>query len=272
MLLFAQIAFLGAVTVCAIVLLTIGCLGTAPLSRLRASPRALLVSRVRAIAPYAAFAVVVFGANNAFRWTIRDVAADSGIRATALIYAIEGDLVAWIQDALPELSMYVFAVVYVIGYPIVVLFPIVGYFLASVGHLKTLLVAYTLNSAIGTVMYASVHAYGPRNHRPELVDRVLLEIYPDITTLTSQVNAETNVFPSLHVSMSVTALLLAIETREPYPRWTAVAAVLTGTIALATMALGIHWAVDVVGGIALAVGSVAIARVGVAAVERRRAH
>ena len=93
-------------------------------------------------------------------------------------------------------------------------------------------------------MYASVYAYGPRNHTPELVDSVLLEIYPDITTLTSQVDTETNVFRSLHVSMSVTALLLAIETREPYPRWTAVAAVLTGTIALATMALGIHWAVE----------------------------
>ncbi len=121
-------------------------------------------------------------------------------------------------------------------------------------------------------MYASVYAYGPRNHTPELVDSVLLEIYPDITTLTSQVDTETNVFRSLHVSMSVTALLLAIETREPYPRWTAVAAVLTGTIALATMALGIHWAVDVVGGVALAIGSVAVARVGLTAVERWRSH
>jgi hypothetical protein len=59
--------------------------------------------------------------------------------------------------------------------------------------------------------------------------------------------------------------------REPYPRWTAIEAALTGTIALATKALGIHWTVDLIGGVA-PIGSVAVALFSLTALERRRLH
>ena len=67
-------------------------------------------------------------------------------------------------------------------------------------------------------------------------------------------------FPSLHTSMSVTAALLAWTTREQYPLWPPVAAVLAVSVCLSTMYLGIHWATDVVFGIALGWVSVRIGR------------
>ena len=68
---------------------------------------------------------------------------------------------------------------------------------------------------------------------------------------TVHINSNTNVFPSLHASLSITVLLLAWTTRAEFPRWVVLAAVLAGSVVLSTMALGIHWATDVVAGIAL---------------------
>jgi len=67
------------------------------------------------------------------------------------------------------------------------------------------------------------------------------------------------VFPSLHTALSVTVLLVAVSTHDEFPRWTPIAAVLAGSIVVATMFLGIHWVVDVVAGGLLAAGSVAVA-------------
>jgi membrane-associated phospholipid phosphatase len=67
------------------------------------------------------------------------------------------------------------------------------------------------------------------------------------------------IFPSLHASLSTTVAILAWESRAVYPRWVVVALPLAAGVGFATMYLGIHWALDVVGGICLGVVSVTIA-------------
>lgn len=91
------------------------------------------------------------------------------------------------------------------------------------------------------------------------VDPLLLDRFRGVTRLTARVNVETNVFPPLHTALSVTVLLTAVSTHEQFPRWTPIAAFLTGSIVLAMMFLGIHWGTDVVAGPLLAGGSVAVA-------------
>ena len=125
--------------------------------------------------------------------------------------------------------------------------------------LRRLLVAYALNYGTGLALYTLVFAHGPRNVMPDMVRPLLFATRPDVMALTSEVNVKSNVFPSLHTSLSVTVGTFAVLTRDEYPLWTAVAVPLSLSVVVATMYLGIHWLTDVVAGFALAFGSVALA-------------
>ncbi|MEF8916053.1 phosphatase PAP2 family protein, partial [Natronomonas sp.] len=82
--------------------------------------------------------------------------------------------------------------------------------------------------------------------------------YSQYQFITAEVNDQTNVFPSLHTSMAITAAHLAWLSREEYPMWVPVSAVLAVSVLIATMYLGIHWATDVIFGIMLGYLSVRI--------------
>ncbi|GAA0727030.1 membrane-associated phospholipid phosphatase [Halorubrum trapanicum] len=195
------------------------------------------------------------------RSSLQSVSELFGLQATALIYGLEGGFVAWVQAtfALPALTAY-FSWVYVYGYAFLLAFPVVAYLaLPRTATLRRVLVAYALNYAIGLALYTAVFAYGPRNVMPDMVTPLLFTNQPDVMLLATEVNVNTNVFPSLHTSLSVTVGTFAVLTREEYPLWTPVAVPLSLSVVVATMYLGIHWLTDVVAGFALAFGSVALA-------------
>jgi len=149
---------------------------------------------------------------------------------------------------------------YLSGYVYLLLFPLVAYAsLSDLRPLKRIALGISLNYLFGLLFYTLFISYGPRNMLPELIRPLLYETYPRTQILTSTVNANTNVFPSLHSSLSVTVLLLAYRTRGVYPGWFLLTIPIVGSIVLATMYLGIHWAIDVLAGALLAVVSVHIA-------------
>ncbi|MFC7155090.1 phosphatase PAP2 family protein [Halomarina halobia] len=213
--------------------------------------------RLRAAAPGLGLLVAVLLVNKIARDYGPEVSWLIGWNVTGAILGIEGVFVAVVQSfATPTLTAY-FSFVYVYGYVFLLVFPLVAYLaLERAEALQRTAVAYCLNYAIGLVCYTLFISYGPRNVMPELVDPLLYSTYPSSQLLTSQVNTNTNVFPSLHTSLSVTVALLAWETRDRYPRWVPVAAVLAASVVVSTMYLGIHWGTDVVAGIGLAVVSV----------------
>jgi len=195
------------------------------------------------------------------RSSLQTVSELFGIQATALIYALEGGFVAWVQATFagPTLTAY-FSWVYVYGYAFLLAFPVVAYLaLPRTVTLRRVLVAYALNYGIGLVFYTLIFAHGPRNVMPDMVTPLLFANHPDVMALTSEVNVKANVFPSLHTSLSVTVGTFAVLTREAYPRWTPVGVWLALSVVVATMYLGIHWLTDVVAGVALAFGSVSLA-------------
>jgi membrane-associated phospholipid phosphatase len=179
---------------------------------------------------------------------------------TGLIYRVEGNTVAVVQSiATPELTAFL-GFTYVYGYTFLLVFPFLAYFvLEDAWPLERTVVAYSVNYVVGVACYTAFVSYGPRNLLPDMVAPLLYTEYPLSKLLTSRVNANTNVFPSLHASLSTTVAFLSIQTREVYPRWTVVAVPLATAVAFSTMYLGIHWAVDVVAGIVLGVGSVFVA-------------
>ncbi len=239
------------------------CVGTDRFREARERP-AWVRTRVRDVAPYLGVLALVLLINKGLQVPIERVSRTYGIEATPVLYAIEGDTVAWFQGLFPGILLAYFVAVYTVGYAVVLVSPAVVYFFGrTVRPIRRLLVAYAVNYAVAVPLYAAVVAYGPRNvdraGGSTSADATLLDFVPEITAITVHINSNTNVFPSLHTSLSVTVLLLAWTTRAEFPRWFVLATVLAGSVVVSTMALGIHWVTDVGAGIALAFVAMTVA-------------
>lgn len=209
--------------------------------------------RVLEALPLAAVVVGVLLLNRAARPRVPDYSWIIGWNATSTIHSIEGSFVTYLHYfGFHELTVY-FSFMYVYGYAFLLIFPVVAYFaLANTIHLRKLLGAYTFNYVIGLIFYVLVIAVGPRNYFPEMIDVVLYDFQPEIQYVTSEVNENINVFPSLHTSLAATIAIFAYRTREEYPIWWHVGTLLAVSVIISTMYLAIHWAIDVVAGLGLA--------------------
>lgn len=218
--------------------------------------------RARTLAPFALLLGLVLLFNAYVRPRFDDISLAFGINLTDHLYVFEGGFVPWLQGVTPEPLVFYFSAVYVVGYGVLLMYPPVAYaVLDDLEHAARLFTAYALNYFVGALLYIAVVAFGPRNYfLPTEVQQPLYTHFPDVMYLTSAVNTNSNVFPSLHASMAVTVLMLAYYTRSEYPRWFAITLVLSPSVVLATMVLGIHWLSDVIGGVVLAVMSVVVAR------------
>ena len=233
--------------------------------------RRVFRDRFAAVAPYVGLLAIVLVANKIARDIGPDLSWIIGIRITGTLQRIDGRLlwplypdetpqvVVWLQSmATPELTSY-FAFIYVYGYVFLLVFPLIAYFaLSRPEPLRRAMVAYGANYILGVLCYIIFIAYGPRNIIIDQAEGLLYTQYAQYQFITTAVNDETNVFPSLHTSMAVTAALLAWTTRDEYPLWVPIAAVLAVSVVIATMYLGIHWATDAIFGILLAWISVSI--------------
>ncbi|WP_254521843.1 phosphatase PAP2 family protein [Natrinema caseinilyticum] len=215
-----------------------------------------LDGRLLEIAPYLGVAALFFLVKQATHEFRLQISEAIGVDITAEIYAVEGDFVAVLQDVVPQQTIEFFSVMYMFGFPfLLVTAPILYFMLPSQRHFKELLIAYVLNYTIGALCYTLFVVYGPRNHLSS-VSGLMYDFYPQTQTMTAAVSANTNVFPSLHTSLAVVVLLFAWRSRDEYPRWFPIASFVVSGVVFSTMYLGIHWVIDVLAGIALAVFSV----------------
>jgi membrane-associated phospholipid phosphatase len=217
-------------------------------------------NRLRAAFPYVALLAGVLLVNSQARSAVREFSWTIGIELTMAIYALEGDFVPWLQShATPPVTAYL-SFQYIYGYIFLLVFPLLAYIaLDDREPFRMLSLAYTYNYAIGLVLYVLVIAYGPRNLLPGAVESLLYTTWPSSQLLTTQMNTNTNVFPSLHTSLATTVVLLAYQTRSVYPSWFYLSAAIASSVILATLYLGIHWGLDALAGVVLAIVSVAAA-------------
>lgn len=214
--------------------------------------------RVREVAPYLGAALALLAVKQLTQGYRLRLSRALDWNITDELYALEGGFVAGLQRLTPEATLEFFTVSYMVGFAFLIVAAPVTYFLSADDgrrHLKELLVAYMLNYAVGTACYTLFVSYGPRNYL-DAVSGLMYRVYPQTQDLTAAVASNTNVFPSLHTSLSVAVLAVAWRSRRTHPRWTPVAAAVAGAVVFSTMYLGIHWLTDVVVGVALGVGSV----------------
>ena len=220
--------------------------------------------RFASVAPYVGLLAIVLVANKVARDVGPDISWLIGISITGHLRNADGmilwplypentpQVVTWLQSmATPELTAY-FSFTYIYGYVFLLVFPLIAYFaLPQPEPLRRTIVAYGANYLLGVTCYIVFIAYGPRNFIVESAEALLYTQYSQYQFVTTAVNDQTNVFPSLHTSMAVTAALLAWTTRDEYPLWVPVSSVLAVSVVISTMYLGIHWATDAAFGIVL---------------------
>lgn len=211
-------------------------------------------SRTVAALPSLLLLGAVLAFNARFRAVARDISWWIGFEITHVIIRIEGHTVARFQELVGgEYTFLFFTFMYVHGYVFLLVFPLIAYyFLPSLNVFKGLAVAYAVNYGVGFILYIIFIAFGPRNIIPEHIGEMMHLYYPQLQLLTTEVNEFTNVFPSLHTSLSATVILFAWHTRDAYDRWVPIATFVGVSIIIATMYLAIHWIVDVVAGLGLA--------------------
>ena len=218
----------------------------AMLRRLRTEFR----ERVRIALPFLTILGIVLLFNAQFRNVVHNISWAIGINITPGIHGLEGRTIVSIQQFFGEGFAHFFSYIYVYGYVFLLVFPLIAYFMLDrMDVFKSMTLAYAANYGIGLLCYVIFVAYGPRNIIPMDVEGLLL---PQFQLLTTEVNENTNVFPSLHTSLSATVMLFAWHTRERFPAWVLIAWFLGISIIISTMYLGIHWALDVLAGLGLA--------------------
>ncbi|WP_238479087.1 phosphatase PAP2 family protein [Natranaeroarchaeum sulfidigenes] len=231
--------------------LLVVCVGPSHLSAPLREPE-VFKRRLYNVAPFLVVLVLVLGINKGLHDVSQDISWVVGQNVTGVLYGIEGEFLIALQNAFPEQAAFYFSFIYVFGYVALLVFPMIAYlFSDSLHNLKVTLIAYAANYGIGVLMYTLFIAYGPRNVMDGLLSQPMYEVYPEVMFLTSAVNTNTNVFPSLHTSLSVTAMILALMSHREFPRWTPFALLLGTSVVISTMYLGIHWLTDVVVGVAL---------------------
>ena len=218
-------------------------------------------SRLRTAGPLVVVLVAALLVNRWVRQSAPAFSREYGFHATAMFYRLEGDFILVFQSIASESVTSYFSFVYVYGYAFLLIFPVVAYFtLSDTVLFRRLLSAYTFNYAVGVLLYVFVVAYGPRNLMVEGLDTVLYDARPEYQYLTQEVNRNTNVFPSLHTSLSATVAAFAAISRDDLRAWFPVAVLLATSVVVSTMYLGIHWGIDVLAGLVLAYVSVVFSR------------
>lgn len=203
----------------------------------------------------------------------RQVQAWHGWDFTWMAWAIEGNLVERFQDAARSPALdYFFVTIYTAGS---FLFYFVPFFvLVAMGRGKNAMrIAITMAIiwGVGIVFYflfpvkeVWMTATDPYNWTH--VQNVLFEHVPSARTSDAYDRATNNNFPSLHVALTCGVAAALWLGRE---RWLALPGTfIAAGVTVATMYLGIHWAVDVVAGMALAFAAAWIAHRSIALEEQ----
>jgi membrane-associated phospholipid phosphatase len=182
----------------------------------------------------------------------RILMANTHLDMTPFVYAIEGDLVLWVQQTfLNDMLTFVLTHYYVAGYMLLT-YTASLYFTYFDDRwmadrvLLSMFFVYAL--AVPFYLFFNVRVTG--DHIPEM-ETLAYHLTPEIQTWFTRIDPFTNGMPSLHIGIPFT-VWLGLHRWDHDERWVKyrkfVGAYIVVT-AFTIIYLGIHWFVDIVGGI-----------------------
>jgi membrane-associated phospholipid phosphatase len=189
----------------------------------------------------------------------RTLMANTHLDLTPYVYAVEGDIVLWVQQAsentLLSIGMTHF---YVMGFMTATfasfVFPI--YFDDRyMADRVTLSMFFVYILAVPFYLFFNVRVTG--DYIP-MMDTIAYDLTPEIHNWFTQIDPFTNGMPSLHIGLPF-AIWLTYELWDEDNRWIIFRRALVVYIALtgfAILYLGIHWVLDILGGIII--GGIAV--------------
>ena len=206
-------------------------------------------------------ALVIYNAKDWLDQIDRMLMARTGLDMTPYIYAIEGDLVVLFQDAFRAAWLDVFMThFYIAGFMFITYASIfyVTYFDDRwMADRVALCVAWVYLLAIPFYLFFNVRVTG---FYIEDMDAIAYTLNPEIEDWFRRIDAFTNCMPSLHIAVPF-AIWLTFRKHDHDGRWNRFQNMTLGYIILTAFAiiyLGIHWFVDIIGGMILATFAVSL--------------
>lgn len=192
----------------------------------------------------------------------RMLMANARLDMTPFIYAIEGDIVLWVQQTFEhEILTAMLTHFYVAGYMMIIFSAFVYTCYFDDRHMAdrvtlTILLVYLL--ALPFYLFFNVRVTG--DHIPGM--RTLgYHLTPEIQTWFTRIDPFTNGMPSLHIGMPF-AIWLCYARNDldgRWRRWRLFLVMYTALTAFTILYLGIHWVLDIVGGILVGLLAVVVA-------------
>ena len=169
---------------------------------------------------------------------------------TALISAINPDFALIFQKGIYSSLTYLMTFTYIIIYPSAVFFTA----LILIHYRETLLfkraaLVFSLNYLIAFPFFMFFHVSTTGATLPG-VEPLIYEQFPRICSAITAIDPLDNCFPSLHVAMVFSAFLIMCGTN--YRRYKIFTYFAVPATIFAVLYLGIHWLIDILAGIALA--------------------
>ena len=191
----------------------------------------------------------------------RILMANTQLDMTPYVYAIEGDIVLWIQDAFQnELLSIALTHFYVMGFMTATFASFVYPIYFDDRHMAdrvSLSMFWVYVLAIPFYLFFNVRVTG--DHIPAM-ETIAYDLTPEIHNWFTRIDPFTNGMPSLHIGLPFAVWLTYLKWDED-GRWAKFRTALMVFILLTgftILYLGIHWVVDIIGGILVATLAVSL--------------
>ena len=186
----------------------------------------------------------------------RVLMANTQLDMTFLVYAIEGDSVLWVQEGLRSELLDVFMThFYVMGFMIATFSSFVYPIFFDDRHMAdrvSLSMFWVYILAIPFYLFLNVKVTG---NYVEGMETIAYDLTPEIHNWFNRIDPFTNGMPSLHIGLPF-AIWLSMHRWDEDGRWERFRIFLILFIGLTSVSivyLGIHWFVDIIGGMIIAI-------------------